>query len=68
MTSKNLIGFLSTEDTLKLRDLTGCSEINKSIKSSQEIESKIIDLWLGNDITHHHAKKALEIVRYVTNE
>lgn len=66
MTTENLIGFLSTEDTLKLRELTGCDKINESIKSAQEIQSKIIDLWLGNDITHHHAKKSLEIVRAAT--
>lgn len=62
----NLIGFLSTEATLELREITGCNEINASLKSYREIENQILDLWLGGFIRHFEARKALEILRQQT--
>lgn len=60
---ENIIGFLTTEETMQLRELTGCDDINNTLKSSADIELKIIDLWLSGLIEHNAAKAALGIVR-----
>jgi len=64
----NLMGFLSTEATAQLREITGCDEINDKLKSYREIENKILDLWLGGFIRHFEARKALEILRQKIKE
>lgn len=59
----NRIGYLTNQETIAIRNLTGCDEINDTIKSEYEIEMKIIDLWLNGSITHGEAKLALNISR-----
>lgn len=59
----NRIGYLTTQETNNIRNLTGCDEINSTLKSQSEIENKIIDLWLGWMIRHFEAREALLISR-----
>lgn len=62
---ENLTGFLNTQETAVLRNITGCDDINNiaELKSYRDIEDKILDLWLGGNIRHFEARDALLILR-----